>query len=244
MNTPQPVANDPKIEASINALIDTVIAEDEKEFKPGLESFSVHANKIRKSLHSAMRDLQERLQKGYDTIGSWLTTQGIPCPTVREEVSAAMEDEEQFQKRISGDEPLFQILGFSDADMANFYRAAYEITCSHDYEMGRDAFFFLVTIAPEFASHWLGLAICQTCLQEYEQALAATLQVIALDPSNIDSYMNAIYLHLQAHDTISAEALCAQGIEYGLAHSEEPGGQELVAALKNAHNFINLHKGG
>lgn len=223
------VALDPQFEASIATLADAVIAEDEKEFKPGLESFQVHANKLRQQVRDSMIAFQQKFQRGYDCISQWLEAKKIDNPQISQDNLAILDDSDTFLSQISEGKYIYQILGISDAALINFYKAAYDLAQNKDYQKSRDAFFFLISIAPDVADFWLGLSICTTQLKEYEEALEASLRTIELNPVCQAAYQNALFIYIATNAPEKAQALLAKGLEIAQEYNDE----ELKILLRN-----------
>ena len=227
------VVLDPQFEASITSLADAVIQEEEKEFQPGLESFQVHSNKLRQEVRDSMIAFQQKFQNGYEIISKWLENHNLENPEIAQDNLAILDDSEKFSSQINAGVYIYQILGISDDTLINFYRAAYDLAQNKDYQKSRDAFFFLITIAPDVADFWLGLSICTTQLKEYDQALDASLRTIELDPSRAAAYQNALFIYNTTNAPEKVSQLCKQGIAFANEHSQEAWAQGLKNLLEN-----------
>ncbi|MCE5295209.1 MAG: hypothetical protein LLF94_11455 [Chlamydiales bacterium] len=215
------VVLDPQFEASIASLADAVIAEDEKEFKPGLETFQVHANKLRQEVRDSMIAFQQKFQRGYENISQWLEAKNIENPEISQDNLLILDDSDKFLSQISEGKYIYQILGITDATLINFYKAAYDLAQNKDYQKSRDAFFFLISIAPDVADFWLGLSICTTQLKEYDEALDATLRTIELDPACCPAYQNALFIYTTTNAPEKAKELRTYGLTFAHEHSNE-----------------------
>ncbi len=231
-------------EAAIEIAADALVLECKQAFKGGVEPFELQATKIRQEMHDTMHRFHDNLQRGYEAVGIWLETEGISCPKLSGDAMLILQDPEHFFEAANSGSQIFQVLGFTDEDMALFYKAAHGYVLGDDFEKGRDSFYFLVTIAPAVGDFWLGLAISLGILKEYKQALDATLHAIELDPTKIERYHNALYLYVQLNDTENAKALCKHGIDFAKAHEREPWAKALSAALQQAAATIKKYPHG
>jgi type III secretion system low calcium response chaperone LcrH/SycD len=84
-----------------------------------------------------------------------------------------------------------QILGFSDATMGKFYRAAYFLFEHQRYHDSANAFLFLATLNPYNHEYWLGLGMATQLCHDYESAIDA-YELAALN--NIASPIPYFYL--------------------------------------------------
>jgi tetratricopeptide (TPR) repeat protein len=114
-----------------------------------------------------------------------------------------------------------QIIGVTSDDFKRFYESAYSLACSKEYLLARDAFFFLVAIAPKQADFWLGLSVASANLNEQAPALDAALTALTCDPMKAATYRIATQLYLRAKEGDKALALCQQGIQLGMQHSDK-----------------------
>ncbi|MCE5293189.1 MAG: hypothetical protein LLF94_01070 [Chlamydiales bacterium] len=170
---------------------------------------------IRQNVRHSLTTFRDKFQKGYDTIGVWLVEQGIDCPA------------------LSTDD----ISSFSDEDVQKIYKAAYSLLqekSESSYAKARDAFFFLVTIAPQVVDFWLGYSHSTTQLKEYEDALDATLHALECNPTLPDIYLQAFFLYLELNQKEEALALCRQGIDFAKSHND-PWAKTLSTALQEAN---------
>ncbi len=229
---------DPAFEASITTFADAVIEDEKSRFQPGIESFQVHANKIREEIHDSMVKFQQNFQKGYETVKIWLVKHGFVPPIISEENISLLQNKEEYQKHLNEGRALYEILGFSEKDLKDFYKAAYQLTQDKDFVKGRDACFFLVTISPQTADFWFGLAVCATQLKEHDTALDATLHLIELDPKRLEGYLNGVHIYLQKNDIDKAFRLCQKGIDFAKISSEEEWTKNFILALEKIANVI------
>src|ERR1700733_12825058 len=63
------------MDKSINQLIDTLIEDEKEKFQPGIESFQMHAAKVRAKASDAMAKFQQKFQRGYHLMRDALATQ-------------------------------------------------------------------------------------------------------------------------------------------------------------------------
>src|SRR5476649_2388757 len=89
---------DPEFEKGMDGYIDTVIEEEKGQFQPGLESFQVHANRIRQQIRDEMISFQHDFQNGFDIANSWLDAHKIARPVISPESSSILRNKEQYEQ--------------------------------------------------------------------------------------------------------------------------------------------------
>ena len=175
------------------------------------------ADTIRGNVREVLYEFQVKYRRGYETICQWLEAHGIKPPKLH------IDD---------------TLLGLTPEELNNLYKAAYQFVQDKEFAKGRDAFYFLVTLAPDTFDFWLGLAISCTHLKEYEAALDASLKAIEIDPTKSAGYKNAIHLYVRADSIDKALELCKQGSTLASRNRKEPWSQELHSVLEEAQSYI------
>lgn len=230
---------DPEFEAAINSYADAVIEEEKEKFQPGIESFKVHADRLRDQVRTSMLRYQQNFQKGVEAIYNWLDARKIARPVIDEKNLVTIQSLDEFQQQVNEGKYLHEIFGFSEDTLKTFYQAAYQMAQDKDFAKARDAFFFLVYIAPYVCDFWVGLAISATQLKEYDTVRDATLHALALNPLHLDSYLNGVHIYLMFNEPELAKDLCKRGLEAVEASSKEPWANDFTRVLKEALSIIS-----
>src|SRR5438105_2416737 len=127
-------------EEALNEYISAVLEREKQEFTPGVESFTVHANKIRQEISDAAHAFQKAFNSGYQELLNELA-QMHPQTDSDADPLAIYRIEEG--------------LGFSLDAMQGFYEAAHKLYEQNRFSEARDSFFFLATVAPQVHEFWL-----------------------------------------------------------------------------------------
>jgi tetratricopeptide (TPR) repeat protein len=127
--------------------------------------------------------------------------------------------------------PLYGMLGFTEETLGDFYEAANSILDQERYEDAADAFFFLVTLAPNVADFWLELGFCFARAQKYDKAIKAYTKGIELAPDRADSYLSCAGTYVRMDDFEQAQNTCDIGLQYAQKHVQEPWARELKGQL-------------
>lgn len=240
---PQLEVIDPAFEEDLKDFIDAVLDEEKKEFQPGIESFEVHASKIRQEISDAMHEFQKNYRNGYLTVCEKLQEQGITPPEVDEDQLAIFDDPVEFMDALESGQAIYQLLGFSSEVMTQFYEVGATLAEENDFAKARDVFYFLVTIAPDISSFWLGLGMCNAKIQNYEKSLMSYRRSIAINPHNPDAYLGACHAAIKLGFVDEAIALSDEGLLLAKDHSSEPWAEELAPILEEAKKYVtSQHK--
>lgn len=223
---------DPDLEESIAAYTQVIIEDEKQSFHSEMESFEAHAEKIRKNIRDEILNFHGQFQRGYETVSDWLQSHNKKILQPSKEALATLGDQQKLEELAAQGKELYQILGFSEEDLKQFYTAAYEAALNKEFEKAHDAFFFLTTLAPSVADFWYGLAVSATQLKEYDKALAATLRVLSLNPEKVDGYVNAFYIYHQLNDSDAAHMLHKKATDFAKAHRGETWAKELLSTLE------------
>lgn len=88
-------------------------------------------------------------------------------------VKAKLKNKELLKKELEEGKTAQEIIGFSDATMAKFYKAAYRLFEHRRFQDAANAFLFLATLNPYNHEYWLGLGMASQLSQDYESAIDA-----------------------------------------------------------------------
>lgn len=89
------------------------------------------------------------------------------------EAKEKLKNKELLQKELAEGKTAQEIMGFSNATMAKFYRAAYLLFEHEKYKDAANAFLFLATLNPHNHEYWLGLGMATQLCHDYESAIDA-----------------------------------------------------------------------
>jgi type III secretion system low calcium response chaperone LcrH/SycD len=133
-------------------------------------------------------------------------------------VKKKLKNKKLLKKELSEGKTAQEIIEFSDATMAKFYGAAYQLFEHKRYKDAANAFLFLATLNPYNHEYWLGLGMATQMCQDYESAIDA-YELAAI--SNLSSPVPYFYL-----------AKCLFAI-----HDRESALQALDLAIETANNI-------
>jgi tetratricopeptide (TPR) repeat protein len=229
------ISEDSNLDHAVNAYIDLLVEEEKEHFQDGLDSPIQQENKIRQQVQEAMQEFYQRYKSGYKAISDAMKTE---TPALTHDTLAILEDEKAFLDAIENGKPLYVLLGYSFETVTEFYTALTTLFEKEEYEKVRDGFFFLITISPETAEFWTGLAVAETKLKEYGKAKEAFSNALELDPTSQEAYLGCLHtlMHLDRAD--DAEKLCDQGIQLAKLYSDQEWAQELTELLTEAKNVL------
>jgi tetratricopeptide (TPR) repeat protein len=233
---------DREFETDIEGFIEAVLDEEKQDYQPTLESFQVHANKIRQEIGDAMHAFQRNYHSGYEAICEALDAEGVQRPQVSPENLAIFDDSLAFMEALDEGKAIYQLLGFTPEIMKKFYEIAVSLAEKNKYEKARDAFYFLVTIASDIAIFWLGLGLCNAKMLHFSAAADDFRRSLELDPQSSDAYLGAIHALLQDGKQDEADAICDQGLDFALKNRPEPLAESLGSILEEAKLFIQKSK--
>lgn len=143
-----------------------------------------------------------------------------------------LDSPETFTKFLFDGKPLSEMLGYSDQDIDKFFDAASQLMNDKRFEEAKQAFFFLVTIAPNRSECWLGLGYAYGQCKEPEGALRSYIRVIELSPHRIDGYLAFAHLFSNIKDFARAEQVCDIGLKFANEHKAQPWAADLLSKLK------------
>lgn len=242
---------DPAVEAALNEYIAEVLESEKGEFKPGLEPFTVHANKLRQSISNAVHSFQKSYDDGYRALLKELarkhpqkdpTVDPLAPYYVDPQTLNIPSDPLAFMQALDEGKSLQELFGFSVDAMAGFYDAAHSLYENCHFPEARDGFFFLVTMAPRVNEFWLALAHAYISCKEYDSALQASNHVIELAPHLAVGYLTSARAYLEIKKLNDAQAVCDQGLSLALANRGIPWAEELGTMLEEAKRQIATHR--
>ena len=115
-----------------------------------------------------------------------------------------LKDKKLLEKELAAGKSAQEIIGFSDATMAKFYHAAYQLFEHQRYQDAADAFFFLATLNPRHHEYWLGLGMATQLCHNYEAAIDAYELAAICDISSPIPYFYLAKCLFAIHDRESA----------------------------------------
>jgi tetratricopeptide (TPR) repeat protein len=239
-----PTKTDPRNENEGNVLDDYIklLLEDEEEnFQEGLESFEQRAQKLKDRVMEAIEDFSTKYEHGFEVICESLEAKGKEKPQIPQEYLEAFNNLDTFMEFFEEGTSIYEMLGFSDETLSEFYNALNSLYEKNEYTKVRDGFFFLITICPERADFWTGLGIASNKLHEYEKAIEAFLEALDLDPTSQEAYIGCLHAYTRLNKLQDAYNLCDTGIEYAIQRGDELWAKELESFLIEAKNVVATH---
>ncbi len=96
--------------------------------------------------------------------------------------------------------------GFTDAEMENVYSIAYNFSQQEKFQEAKVLFRFLAFYGHMEPTYWMGLAVSQQALGEYEQAIKAYAMVYILELDNPVPLFHTAQCHIKNKNYESAQA--------------------------------------
>ena len=224
--------------SNLDALVDELLEVEKKSFQPGLESFAMHAAKLREKIHEAARQFNESFSHGYATLKEMLKERGVEVPDARPEAAQILQDPVAFQKGLEEGKDVYRLLGYSRELMQQFLSAACELVKAEEYAKALDAFTFLVTIDAYTPAFWLGQAISNEQSGNFREAANGFLKAIDLNPTYPDAYVGCIRALIKQNSFDEAFNVCETGLEIAEANSNAAWAEKLKSHLENAKSSI------
>ena len=242
-STIEPVA-DPAFEEALAEYTSLLVEEQSKEYLPGLEPFSVQANKIRDHIGNAMRTFHNCYAKGYALILKELKTLApeIDLLSVEpsDEAREILDNPIALANYLSEGNALYKLLGFSKEILTKIYIAAYHLMENKKFTDAKNAFFFLTTIAPTLSPSWLALGYSYGRLCEYEKAIEACRQAITLNPEDPEAYLTLSHLYTQIKNFEEALQILDQGLLLATENRGKDWAETLGSLLEEAKIHLSL----
>lgn len=137
-----------------------------------------------------------------------------------EEAKKNLQDPLYLKKALESGQPLFQILGFTQNHLNDFYTSASSLFFRQDYHKASDAFYFLTTLNPNHPHYWLGLGLSEQHNGENHAALMAYSMATLHDVENPIPYYQSAYCYLELNDKESAKASLSLALSFADAHPQ------------------------
>lgn len=194
-----------------------------------------------KTVNDAMQQFQKSYNNGYHILLEELKkskNKDVDVYKAKIDGLKMLDNPEALKEFLADGKSISDVLGFSTDAIDNFYSAAHQMMAQKRYKEAKDAFFFLVTIAPQVSECWLGLGLAYGQCKETEGAIQSFLRAIALSPHRADGYIAFARLFTAIDDIPRAEKVCEIGMSFVKEHEKQPWAQELAKALKSAKTEI------
>lgn len=114
----------------------------------------------------------------------------------------------------------------SHVDTDVLYAAAHFAFDQKQYVTAGQIFSILVTVAPETRDYWMGYGICLRCQDHFASAHEAFLNVLTINPKDLDAFYRLAELTMAQNDMTQARAYlhrCTKAVRAGHMHPVEAG---------------------
>ncbi len=192
-------------------------------------------NKEEQNVQDAMQQFRMAYNNGYHLLLEELKkskNENVNAYKAKIDGLKMLDNPEALKKFLADGKSISDVLGFSPEAIDHFYTAAHNLISQKRYKDAKDAFFFLVTIAPQVSECWLGLGLAYGQCKETEGAIHSFLRAIALSPHRADGYVAFARLFTAINDLPRAQKVCDIGMSFVKEHEKQPWAQELAKALK------------
>lgn len=197
-----------------------------------------------KRMNDAMHLFRDSYNNGYNIIIEELkknNKENVKAYQAKIDGLKMLDNPEAFKKFLAEGKSVSDMLGFSEESIDKFYEVAHQLIAQKRFKEAKDAFFFLVTVAPQISECWLGLGLAYGQCKETEGAIQSYLRAIALSPHKADGYIAFARLFTALNDVPSAQKVCDIGMSFVKEHEKQPWAQELGRALKETRQELT-HK--
>jgi len=227
-----------KLDKYIKSVEKSLFEDIENDFNPrGLESFEIYSNRMKAKFESQLKEFREHVNDGYEVLMKKLQEleeknelpRDIADYQLTKEQMDLLEDRRQLEKLEKQKTQVYELFGFSEEIMEEFYQAAVDLYKNKLYEESRNAFVCLTFLNPENSVFWTGLGSSLSILREDERALEAFQFAILYDPVSIEHYVNAVGCCLALNN--KEEALNILKVAMDIVDSEED--EETLESLKD-----------
>src|SRR5262249_40935147 len=144
--------SDSEFEQAINDYLDVAVELERAAYKSDIEPFEAYAAKLRERLGDSLRQFQRTYSHGYrlliDELKKKKSEQELKSYEAELSNLTLFDDAGECLDFFREGKTLRELLGFTEQTMLDFYEAASNLLEEHRYKDALDAFFFLVTIAP------------------------------------------------------------------------------------------------
>ncbi len=196
-------------------------------------------------MKDALHHFQQSYNNGYRLLLDELkksTKEDVKAYETKMDGLKMLDDPESFNKFLAQGKSISEVLGFSDEAIDKLYQMAHQLLIQKRYKEAKDAFFFLVTIAPHVSECWLGLGLAYGQCKETEGAMHSFLRAIALSPHKADGYVAFARLFTAIDDVPRALQVCDIGMNFVKEHEKQPWAQELAKVLNKTRQDLKAHK--
>jgi type III secretion system low calcium response chaperone LcrH/SycD len=134
--------------------------------------------------------------------------------TLSEKVKKKLKNKSKLLKDLASGKTAQEILEFTEATMAKFYRAAHYLFEHQKYTDAGNAFLFLVTLNPHNHDYWLGLGMSTQKTGDYEGAIDAYEMAAYYDINNPVPYFYLAKCFFAVHEHENSLHALDLAIEY------------------------------
>ncbi|MBS0634272.1 MAG: hypothetical protein JSR37_02270 [Verrucomicrobia bacterium] len=195
-----------------------------------------------KRMNDAMHLFRDSYNNGYKIIIEELkknTQDNVKAYQAKADGLKMLDNPQAFKKFLAEGKSVSDMLGFSPESIDKFYEAAHHLMAQKRFKEAKDAFFFLVTVAPQVSECWLGLGLAYGQCKEAEGAIQSYLRAIALSPHKADGYIAFARLFTALNDIPNAQKVCDIGMSFVKEHEKQAWAQELERALKETRQELS-----
>lgn len=203
------------------------------------------APEAQKRMNDAMQLFQHSYNNGYRLLIEDLkktTKDNVKAYQAKNDGLKMLDNPELFKNFLAQGKSVSEVLGFTPEAIDKFYETAHQMIAQKRWKEAKDAFFFLVTVAPQVSECWLGLGLAYGQCKETEGAIQSYLRAIALSPHRADGYVAFARLFTAMDDVPRAQKVCEIGMSFVKEHEKQPWAQELGRALKETKQELNTRK--
>ena len=203
------------------------------------------APEAQKRMNDAMQLFQHSYNNGYRLLIEDLkktTKDNVKEYQAKKDGLKMLDNPELFKNFLAQGKSVSEVLGFTPEAIDKFYETAHQMIAQKRWKEAKDAFFFLVTVAPQVSECWLGLGLAYGQCKETEGAIQSYLRAIALSPHRADGYVAFARLFTAMEDVPRAQKVCEIGMSFVKEHEKQPWAQELSRALKETKQELNTRK--
>lgn len=226
-------------ERVIDQYIDYLLAAEQERYTSQLESFESYKQKFRNKASENLHSFVNHFFAGYKILLSELEKTTDPAPFLMSQ--AALESLNSFEKILvflEQGKPLYEHFGYSNEVLIAFYKAAHKLVEERRFSEGKDAYFFIVTIAPHIREAWLNLGYTLCQLGEPLTGIEAFSRAFELDPTKADSYLATAGAYKKHGNIAKSYDTCDVGIKLAHLHNEAEWAPELEARLQAAKRYL------
>ena len=227
-----------EFDSLIRDCIQHVLEQEKEVYNSKFETFGVYSARLKKQMIDRLDDFKAHFENGYAQIIEQLrsTHDDIEPYLIHYEALKKIATVDAFVAFLEDGRPLYTILGIQPGVLERYYKSAYTITESGRLEAGYDAYYFLVTIAPQIRDAWLNFGYVASRLGDYLGAIEAYGAAYTLDPTKSDSYLYAAEAYKLLDNPELVNDAYTLGIDYANEHADAPWATSLRETLLRAQN--------